>query len=86
MSKKIICNKCNGKGLISINLLSGKMLCPKCKGNKELDWLESIFGVFSNSKQDGIMFYRLSLENSCKNIFKTKFNKRNNRKDVKKYV
>jgi len=37
------CDKCNGKGLIP---LEGEYLitCSKCKGKKELDWLENVFG------------------------------------------
>lgn len=47
---KYICDKCSGKGYISkISNISGwwwtsKGPCPKCKGFKELDWIEQIKG------------------------------------------
>jgi len=40
--EKIICDKCDGKGIIH-NKDSG-YICPKCLGEKELDWVENIVG------------------------------------------
>ena len=40
----MICVKCDGKG--SIRIKEGKYsICPKCKGNKEYDWIENVLGV-----------------------------------------
>jgi len=43
------CDKCNGTGC-DPNFYPNKIpvLCDKCLGKKELDWLESIFGVKPN--------------------------------------
>jgi hypothetical protein len=49
---KIICDKCNGRGEIvepfseSHNSYDCDFItCPKCKGNKKVDWIENVVGV-----------------------------------------
>jgi len=55
------CDKCNGKGLIpSKEVYLFKELCPKCKGNKELDWLEIIFGAKNIAEK---LNYMINLRN-----------------------
>ena len=48
------CNNCGGFGILlkeSLHLQrrygnpSIKLYCPKCKGKKEIDWIENILGV-----------------------------------------
>ncbi len=45
--EKVTCDKCNGKGWFVIEESwwgSKYKPCPKCKGFKELDWIEMIKG------------------------------------------
>lgn len=41
----MICIKCDGKGYLREEGKDKCYICPKCKGNKEYDWLENILGV-----------------------------------------
>jgi len=43
---EIICNKCEGSGYISVGS-NFYQLCPKCQGEKKLDWISAITGVAS---------------------------------------
>jgi len=50
----IICNKCEGSGYVSgcdkcegAVHVSDYQLCPKCQGEKKLDWISAITGVAS---------------------------------------
>lgn len=40
----VICNKCNGEGIIKSCSIGNKMLCSKCYGTGKLDWIENIVG------------------------------------------
>ena len=45
------CDKCDGTGIIEVEKLDGWTImdtCPKCKGYKELNWIERIFGRNGN--------------------------------------
>jgi hypothetical protein len=37
----MVCDECNGTGINKDN----SWFCDKCKGKKELDWIENIIGV-----------------------------------------
>lgn len=48
--EKIICDECKGDGEIYVEPFDDPEAwwfkpCPKCKGNKKLDWIEQIVGV-----------------------------------------
>ena len=38
----MICDKCNGTGL---SLKCSGILCDKCKGRKDIDWVDNIVGA-----------------------------------------
>ena len=40
---EIICDKCNGKGVVN-SLIGTGFLCPKCLGIRKLDWIENVTG------------------------------------------
>jgi hypothetical protein len=40
---EIICNECDGKGIDTHGFFS--MVCPKCQGEKKLDWISAATGV-----------------------------------------
>jgi DnaJ-class molecular chaperone len=42
---EVVCNKCDGRGCLDV-LGSPDLLqqCPKCKGNKKVDWIENVIG------------------------------------------
>jgi len=46
----MICDKCNGIGYWESPDKKIKQWCLKCKGEKELDWIEEIFGVDIDQK------------------------------------
>ena len=47
----MICDKCGGRGFTkegtptTDGTIIQEMNCPKCRGKKELDWIENIIGV-----------------------------------------
>ncbi len=43
---EMICDKCNGKGVISLELTStiSTSVCPKCQGDGKVDWISNIMG------------------------------------------
>jgi len=41
----MICNKCNGQKYYESSDGKFKQRCPKCLGNGELDWVESVLGA-----------------------------------------
>ena len=42
---EIICDGCNGIGYdMTIDIETSMEVCPKCFGNKKLNWTENIFG------------------------------------------
>lgn len=58
--REYVCDQCNGTGVVSVIIemhelqfqgqkistpgISRKELCPKCKGDVRLNWVENIFG------------------------------------------
>lgn len=44
--EKIPCDRCNSKGYY-VYKEGWNKICPKCKGRKELDWVQNITGVKS---------------------------------------
>jgi hypothetical protein len=38
------CDKCNGVGRLPADVDGGTVTCPKCLGDKKLNWLERVFG------------------------------------------
>ena len=68
MKKKnefFICDKCNGEGIIHHE--NGAQIsvsfCPKCKGNRVLDWVENIKGAKCRMMQPGIYIDGIKNEN-----------------------
>jgi DnaJ-class molecular chaperone len=43
MSEFIICDRCNGSGIVSVPRIIWNY-CFKCRGTGRLTWLENIFG------------------------------------------
>jgi len=53
------CDNCNGIGYVIKTRINkkgrtkySKNFCIKCKGNKELDWLENVLGINNNFNYD----------------------------------
>jgi DnaJ-class molecular chaperone len=44
------CQTCNGIGYWESEDKMIKQLCPKCYGQKEVDWIEEVLGVDINLK------------------------------------
>jgi len=40
---EIVCDKCDGKGSLDVDSKTLK-ICPKCLGDKKVDWIENIMG------------------------------------------
>jgi DnaJ-class molecular chaperone len=49
------CDHCNGTGFVSIDKCSIHF-CKKCKGYRELNWIEMIFGKMITEKEDILKF------------------------------
>jgi len=45
---EVICNKCNGTGF------DGFFLCPKCQGEKKLDWISYITGTPKDDNKEAL--------------------------------
>jgi len=41
---EVICDKCNGSGMVENKYSDQYLFCPKCYGEKKLTWTEAIFG------------------------------------------
>jgi hypothetical protein len=48
---EIICDKCEGTGVVSPEIFF--TICPKCQGEKKLDWISAITGVKPKSITSG---------------------------------
>lgn len=42
---KMICDRCNGLGAVRVRLTNHIHYCDKCRGIKQINWIENIFGV-----------------------------------------
>jgi hypothetical protein len=75
--EKTLCKKCNGKGHVGrlpfpmpYYEKPHKILCPKCCGLTELDWIRNIMGV---DKSTAISIITHMINGTCKNLKEDNF-------------